>query len=131
MRSTVCWSSDARSPSALPEPERGWGNCAYTSDPCNNAGLAARGRARRRLPRLDGFVREPDRQAAALAQAGVICAPIHDLVLLLGNMVAAVLVQLERQNGCPRSGQGGASYAEPVPDATGQVRATKSALSLS
>jgi len=41
-------------------------------------------------------------------------------------MVAAVLVQLEWQNGYPRSGQGGASYAEPVPDATGQVRATRS-----
>jgi len=37
MRSTVCWSWDARSPSASPEPERGWGNCAHTSDPCNTA----------------------------------------------------------------------------------------------
>jgi len=40
--------------------------------------------------------------------------------------VAAVLVQLERQGGYPGSGQGGASYAAPVPDATGQVHATRS-----
>ncbi len=41
-----------------------------------------------------------------MAQAGVILAPVRDLVLLFGDMVAAVLVQLDRQNGCPRSDQG-------------------------
>jgi len=89
-------------------------------------GLPARGRARLGPPGLDGFAGEPDRQAATLAQAGVIRAPVHELVLLLGNRVAVILVQLERQYGYPRSGQGAASHAEPVPDATGQVRATRS-----
>jgi len=64
-------------------------------------GLPARGRARLRSPARDGFVREPDRQAAALAQAGVIGRRVHHLVLLLGNVVTVVLVQLERQSGCP------------------------------
>ena len=35
MCSTACWSSDARSPSTSPDPERGWGECARTSGPCN------------------------------------------------------------------------------------------------
>jgi hypothetical protein len=35
MRSTACWSSGARSLSASPDPERGWGKCARTPDPCN------------------------------------------------------------------------------------------------
>ena len=35
MRSTACWSWDARSLSASPDPERGWGKCARTPDPCN------------------------------------------------------------------------------------------------
>ena len=35
-------------------------------------------------------------QIAGLAQAGVIPTPVHRLVLLLGNVVAAVLVQLEK-----------------------------------
>ena len=89
-------------------------------------GLATRGRARLRPPALDGLTREPDRQAATLAQAGVILTPIHELVLLLGNVVTAVLVQLERQGGLPRSGQGGACYAEPVLGTTWRVRATRS-----
>ncbi len=67
-------------------------------------GLAARGRARRRSPTLDSLVGELDRQATTLAQAGVIRAPFHELVLLLGNAVAAVLAQLEQQAGYPRSG---------------------------
>jgi len=61
-----------------------------------------------------------------LAQAGVIRAPVHELVLLLGNVTAAVPVQLERQGGHPGSGQGGASYTGAVLGATGWVRATKS-----
>ena len=78
-------------------PERQRGQDCHRRIP----GLAARGRARLRPPTLDGLVREPDRQAAALAQAGVISAPVRDLVLLLGNAVTAVLVQLERQGGHP------------------------------
>src|SRR3954452_8869253 len=34
MRSTACWSSDARTMSALDEPRRGWGNCVHLPDPC-------------------------------------------------------------------------------------------------
>ncbi len=51
--------------------------------------------------RHSGLVREPDCQAVALAQAGVILTPVHDLVRLLGDMASAVLVQLEKQDGHP------------------------------
>ena len=89
-----------------------------------------------RQPSMASSVSEPNHQAATPAQAGVICAPaaeqrsqrVHDLVSLLGNVVAAVLVRLERQGGRPRSGQGGASDAEPVPGITGRVHATRSTL---
>src|SRR3954465_10293638 len=60
-------------------------------------GLATPGGARLRLPRLDCFMGEPDRQAAALAEAGVISWPVRDLALLPWDVVAAVLVQLEGQ----------------------------------
>src|SRR3954470_6808055 len=35
--STACWNSDARITSALPDPGRGWGQCAHSPDPCNTA----------------------------------------------------------------------------------------------
>jgi hypothetical protein len=35
MRSTACWSLDARSLSASPDAEQGWGECACTPGPCN------------------------------------------------------------------------------------------------
>ncbi len=89
-------------------------------------GLPARGRARLRSPARDCLVRKPDRQTSALAQAGIILTPVHDLVPLPGNMMAAVLVQLEQQDGHPSSGQGRASYAGSAPGAIGRVRATKS-----
>jgi hypothetical protein len=44
-------------------------------------------------------VGEPHPQASTLAQAGVVLAPVLNLASLLGDMVAAVLVQLERQDG--------------------------------
>ncbi len=37
MPSTACWSWDARSPSASPDFQQGWGSCAHTSAPCNTA----------------------------------------------------------------------------------------------
>jgi len=80
--------------------------------------LPAWGGTRLSRPSRDRLVGEPHGQAAALAQAGVILTPVRDLVLLFGDMVAAVLVQLKRQDGCPRSDQR-ASYAGPVPGATG------------
>lgn len=41
-----------------------------------------------------------------------------------------MLVQLERQGGRSGSGQGGASYGEPVPDANGRVRATRARMAI-
>src|SRR3712207_5847102 len=41
MRSTACWSSDARTMSASDEPRRGWGNCVHVPDPCTTASAAA------------------------------------------------------------------------------------------
>src|SRR5215211_3294275 len=69
-------------------------------------GLAASGGARLGGPGRDCFVGEPDRQAAALPQAGVVLAPVRDRVLLAWNVVSAGLVQLERQGGRPRSDKG-------------------------
>ena len=43
MPSTACWSWDARSPSASPDFQQGWGSCAHTSAPCNTAAFAAAG----------------------------------------------------------------------------------------
>ena len=40
MRSTACWSWDARSLSASPDPERSWGECARPSGPCNTLARA-------------------------------------------------------------------------------------------
>src|SRR5215203_5259155 len=57
-------------------------------------------------PRLDGFVGDPDGQAPTLTQAGVVRRPVRDPVRLLGNVVAAVLVQLEGQGKHPRSDEG-------------------------
>src|SRR5690349_7155547 len=66
-------------------------------------GLPAPGRAWFRRPGFDRLVGEPDRQAAALPQAGVIRRPVRDLVRLSRDAVAAVLVQLEGQGGHPGS----------------------------
>src|SRR3954464_14173152 len=69
-------------------------------------GLATPGGAWLSLPGCDGLVAEPDRQAPALAQAGVIGRPVRDPVALSRNVVAAGLVQLEGQGGHPRSEEG-------------------------
>ena len=53
--------------------------------------LATRRGAWLRLPGRDRRLREPDRQAAALAQASIILRPVRYLMLLLGDVVAAVL----------------------------------------
>src|SRR4030095_3175347 len=39
--STACWSWDARTMSASPDPKRGWGHCARSPDPCNRVAPAA------------------------------------------------------------------------------------------
>jgi hypothetical protein len=50
-------------------------------------------------------------QTAALAQGSIVCRPIREFVLLLRDVMAAILVQLERHAGYPRSGEGQTSYA--------------------
>ncbi len=69
-------------------------------------GLAASGRARLGCPGRNCLLGEPDRQAAALTQAGIISWPVRDLVLLAWDVAAAGLVQLERQGANPKSEEG-------------------------
>ena len=65
-------------------------------------GLPAPGRARRGAPPLDRLVGEPDRQAPALAQAGVVLAPVHHLPRLpqsCKTLPVPVPVRLGREGG--------------------------------
>src|SRR3954451_19046432 len=87
-------------------------------------GLSAPGRPWLGLPRLDGVIGEPDRQAPALAEAGVVLAPVRYPALLPGNTVAAVLVQLEGHAGHPGAGERSSCYSGSTCSATGQIRAT-------
>src|SRR4051812_1941322 len=75
-------------------------------------GLATSCRARLGRPGGDRLLGKPDRQAPALAQAGVVGRPIGDLMPLSRDMVTAVLVQLEKQGDHP--GQIGGAPATPV-----------------
>jgi len=81
-------------------------------------------------PRRDRLLGHPDRQAAALAQAGVIRRPVRDVERLLGNVVASVGVQLEGQDGIqgqtgtnllPRPGLG-RHQADPCNNAAGAAK---------
>src|SRR5204862_2324623 len=87
-------------------------------------GLPAPARAPLGLPRLDRLVRKPDRQAAAPAQALVVIAPVRDLALLLRDVAASVLVQLEGQGGHPGSDGGPPCYLDRAPGATRGIPAT-------
>src|SRR3954449_2216567 len=87
-------------------------------------GLPAPGRTWLGLPRLDGFIGEPDCQAPALAQAGVVLTPVRYLALLPGNMLATVLVQLEGHAGHPGAGERSSCYSGSTCSATGRIRAT-------
>ena len=73
-------------------------------------GLPAPGRAWRRAPGRDGVIAEPDRQAPALPQAGVILGPIGHSVALLGNVVTASGMGLERHKEFPGIVDGAAPY---------------------
>ena len=86
-------------------------------------GCPSRDRKRLSPPAFDNFVGEPDREAAALAQAGVIRAPLRDLVVLLGNVAAAVLVQLRGKMGIQGSEEEQTSYIAPSCDTTGRSHA--------
>src|SRR3954466_12231554 len=87
-------------------------------------GLPAPGRTWLGLPRLDGFIGEPDCQAPALAEAGVVFTPVRYLALLPGNMLATVLVQLEGHAGHPGAGERSSCYSGSTCSATCRIRAT-------
>src|SRR6202045_3622325 len=59
--------------------------------------LPATGGPRLGAPGRDRGLGEPDRQAAATAQAGVVRSPVRDPMTLFRNMVTAVSEALERQ----------------------------------
>jgi len=61
------------------------------------------------------LIGEPHGQAAALAQAGVILGPVRDLAILFWDMVAAVLIRLERQDGRAGGRSERAFYAGSAP----------------
>src|SRR3954468_4959881 len=87
-------------------------------------GLPAPGRTWLSLPRLDGFIGEPDCQAPALAEAGVVLTPLRYLALLPGNMRATVLVDLEGHGGHPGAVERSSCYSGSTCSATGRIRAT-------
>src|SRR4051812_39288125 len=87
--------------------------------------LATRRGARLRLPGRNRRLREPDRQAPALAQGSIVLGPVRDLVPLLGNVVAAVLVQLERQGRLPGIRSGAHLLRHPAPATNQPIRATR------
>ena len=58
-------------------------------------------------------VREPDRQAAALAQGSIIRGRVRDLVPLLRNVVIAVSIQAEGQGGHPGIREGASLLRRP------------------
>src|SRR5271169_1471663 len=65
--------------------------------PNSNNAAARHGWSRLRAPGRDRGLGEPDRQAAAPAQAGVVRSPVRDPMALPRNMVTAVSEALERQ----------------------------------
>src|SRR3954451_21153760 len=65
-------------------------------------GLTAPARPSLACPRPYRFIGEPERQAAALTQTGLVGRPVRRLVLLPRDVVTTILVQLERQGGYPR-----------------------------
>src|SRR5215218_3228233 len=135
-RHRVVWSGTARSNPSRPMTEPiSPSVCRYASrntalSSCSQdrqvgiLGLPAPARAPLGLPRLDRLVRKPDRQAAAPAQALVVIAPVRDLALLLRDVVASVLVQLEGQGGHPGSDGGPPCYLDRAPGATRGIPAT-------
>jgi len=76
-------------------------------------------------PRRVRLIRESHRQAAALAQAGVVGRPVRDLVPLPRNVMTAVLVQLERQGGHPGQDKGTISYPAQLLSTNHPIRAPR------
>src|SRR5215203_2914350 len=73
--------------------------------------LPARRGARLSLPGRDRLLREPDRQAPALAQGSIIFGPVRHPAPLLGDAMPARGMGLERHGGDPGSQKGSSSYA--------------------
>ena len=67
------------------------------------AWLAASPGPRLRFPRHDCRAGEPDRQAAALPQGGIVGVRVRGPVPLLGNVVAALGIGFGRHNNPPRT----------------------------
>src|SRR4051812_17009072 len=116
----------ADQPFGLPvrQPEHGLERQRRQDRQVGILGLPAPARAPLGLPRLDRLVRKPDRQAATPAQALVVITPVRDLALLLRDVVASVLVQLEGQGGHPGSDGGLPCYLDRAPGATRGIPAT-------
>src|SRR3954470_20161479 len=70
-------------------------------------------RGRLRAPSRDRLLREPDRQAPALTQADVLRAPVRHPVALLGDVVTASGMGLERHKQFPGIVDGGGSLPHP------------------
>src|SRR3954447_22756190 len=109
---------------AVRQPEHGLERQRRQDRQVGILGLPAPARAPLGLPRLVRLVRKPDRHAAAPAQALVVIAPVRDLALLLRDVVASVLVQLEGQGGHPGSDGGLPCYLDRAPGATRGIPAT-------
>ena len=86
------------------------------------------------LPGRDRLLRKPNRQAAALAQAGIILAPVRDLVPLSGDVVTVVGMQLETHDvGSDREGITGLpclEFNDHQADATSRAAAVLRSVSL-
>src|SRR6476620_10798730 len=98
MRSTACWSWDARVMSASLDPERDRGCCAHVPDPCTTAAPAAPARIARRLDqeRPCGAARHP---ALTASHPGLLQAPGRPLYRLNVWYILGILVMLtERLN---------------------------------
>src|SRR3954465_10179560 len=116
----------ADQPPGLPvrQPEHGLERQRRQDRQVGILGLPAPARAPLGLPRLDRLVRKPDSHAAAPAQALVVIAPVRGLALLLRDVAASGLVQLEGQGGHPGSDGGLPCYLDRAPGATRGIPAT-------
>ena len=107
------WSRSAPRSGAAPGGTRP-GASGPSGSPGASTGAARPGGARLRPPGRDRLLREPDRQAATLAQGGVVVRPVGDPVPLLGDVVTASSVGLERHGRRP----GIVGGVAPLPDLT-------------
>src|SRR4051812_34802666 len=87
--------------------------------------LTARRGARLGLPSRNCRLREPHRQAPTLAQGGIVFGPVRHPAPLLGDVMAARGIGLERHRGS-RVTEGVVHLRQPSPDANRPIRATNS-----